>query len=105
MPRGKKFTAEQIIGKLRESEVELARGKTVPEVVRKLGVTEQTFYRRERECLAIDVSRKLTIADVLERLSDLLVRWGVPNHIRSDNGSVYREACPAAVRAFPPPRI
>jgi hypothetical protein len=36
MPRGKKFTAEQIIGKLREAEVELARGKTVPEVVRKL---------------------------------------------------------------------
>jgi len=30
MPRGKKFTAAQIIGKLREAEVELARGKTVP---------------------------------------------------------------------------
>jgi transposase-like protein len=49
MPRGKKFTAEQIIGKLREAEVELARGKTVPEVVRKLGVTEQTYYRWKRE--------------------------------------------------------
>ena len=45
MPRGKKFTAEQIIGKLREAEVGLAQGKTVPEVVRKLGVTEQTYYR------------------------------------------------------------
>jgi hypothetical protein len=33
------FTAEQIIGKLREAEVELARGKTVPKVVWKLGVT------------------------------------------------------------------
>jgi len=39
MPRGKKFTAEQIIGKLREAEVGLAQGKTMPEVVRKLGVT------------------------------------------------------------------
>ena len=39
MPRGKKFTAEQIIGKLREAEVGLAQGKTVPEVVRKLGLT------------------------------------------------------------------
>jgi putative transposase len=38
MPRGKKFTADQIIGKLREAEVGLAQGKTVPEVVRKLGV-------------------------------------------------------------------
>jgi hypothetical protein len=33
MPRGKKFTTEQIIGKLREAEVGFARGKTVPEVV------------------------------------------------------------------------
>jgi putative transposase len=48
-PRGKKFTAEQIIGKLREAEVGLAQGKTVPEVVRKLGVTEQTYYRWKRE--------------------------------------------------------
>jgi hypothetical protein len=30
-----------------------------------------------RECLAIDVSRKLTSEDVLERLSDLFVRKGV----------------------------
>ena len=49
MPRGKKVTAEQIIGELREAEVELARGKTVPEAVRNLGVTEQTYYRRKRE--------------------------------------------------------
>ena len=49
MPRGKKFTAEQIIGKLREAEVGLAQGKTIPEVVRKLGVTEQTYYRWKRE--------------------------------------------------------
>ena len=49
MPQGKKFTAEQIIRKLREAEVGLAQGKTVPEVVRKLGVTEQTYYRWKRE--------------------------------------------------------
>lgn len=30
MPGGNKFTAEQIIGKLREAEVALAQGKTVP---------------------------------------------------------------------------
>jgi len=39
-----------------------------------------------RECLAIDVARKLKADDVLERLSDLFVRRGVPRHIRSDNG-------------------
>lgn len=49
MPRRKKLTAEQIIGKLREAEVEAARGRTVLEVVRKLGVTEQTYYRWKPE--------------------------------------------------------
>ena len=39
-----------------------------------------------RECLAIDVSRRMTSESVLERLSDLFARRGVPNHIRSDNG-------------------
>ena len=39
-----------------------------------------------RECLSIDVARRLTSEDVLERLSDLFVRRGVPDHIRSDNG-------------------
>ena len=39
-----------------------------------------------RECLAIDVARRLTSEDVLERLSDLFVRRGVPDYLRSDNG-------------------
>ena len=42
-----------------------------------------------RECLAIDVSRKLTSEDILERLSALFVRKGVPDNIRSDNGSEF----------------
>jgi hypothetical protein len=45
MPRGKKFTAKLIIGKLREAEVGLAQVRTVPEVVRKLGVTERRARR------------------------------------------------------------
>ncbi|TWT29154.1 IS2 transposase TnpB [Posidoniimonas corsicana] len=42
-----------------------------------------------RECLAIDVARNLKSGDVLERLSDLFVRRGVPRYIRSDNGSEF----------------
>jgi hypothetical protein len=49
MRQGAKVTAEQIIGELGESEGELACGKTVPEVVRKLGVTEQTYYWLKRQ--------------------------------------------------------
>lgn len=42
-----------------------------------------------RECLAIDVARKLTSDDVLERLAWLMATRGVPAHIRSDNGSEF----------------
>lgn len=42
-----------------------------------------------RESLAIDVERKLNSEHVLERLSDLFVRRGVPKYIRSDNGSEF----------------
>jgi transposase-like protein len=45
----KRHTADQIISKLREAEVELAKGLNVPEVVRKLGITEQTYYRWRKE--------------------------------------------------------
>jgi transposase-like protein len=44
----KGFTAEQIIGKVREAEVLLGQGSTVGEVSRKLGITEQTYYRWRR---------------------------------------------------------
>ena len=39
-----------------------------------------------RDCLAIAVLRRTTSESVLERLSDLFVRRGVPDYIRSDNG-------------------
>jgi transposase InsO family protein len=39
-----------------------------------------------RECLAIDVARRLNSQSVLAVLADLMVRRGVPDHIRSDNG-------------------
>ena len=45
----KRYTAEQIIHKLREAEVELAAGKTVPLVARKLGISEQSHYRWRKQ--------------------------------------------------------
>ena len=45
MPRVKREQAEQIILKLRAAELELSRGRTVPEAAKKIGVTEQTYYR------------------------------------------------------------
>jgi len=61
MPRGKKELAEQIIPKLREVEVEVGRGKTVIEAIKKIGVTEQTYYRWKKQYggLRIDQAKRL----------------------------------------------
>ena len=60
MPR-KKHSPEQILGKLREVEVSLAKGETVARAVRQIGITEQTYYRWRNEYggLSIDQARKL----------------------------------------------
>lgn len=47
--KGRKHTIEQIIAKLREAEVALAKGQPVGKVARKLGITEQTYYRWRKE--------------------------------------------------------
>jgi len=39
-----------------------------------------------RECLAILVERRLTSGDVIDKLYELFLFRGVPEHIRSDNG-------------------
>jgi transposase-like protein len=45
----KRFTVEQIIHRLREAEVLLAQGRTVGEVCRQIGVSEQSYYRWRKE--------------------------------------------------------
>ncbi len=62
----KRYTAEQIIGKLRQAEVRLAEGKRVVEIVRELGVSEQTYYRWRREYGGLKVSQAKRLKD-LER--------------------------------------
>lgn len=44
MPR-RAFTTEQIINKLREAEVLVSQGKTIEEICRALGISDQTYYR------------------------------------------------------------
>jgi putative transposase len=57
----KGFQPEQIIGKLREAEVLLSQGSTVGEASRKLGVTEQTYYRWRKEYggMRVDQAKRL----------------------------------------------
>jgi transposase-like protein len=63
MPR-KRFKAEQIIQNLREAEVLLAQGQTIAQVCKKIGITDQTYYRWRKEYGGIRT-------DQAKRLKDL----------------------------------
>ena len=60
MPK-KRYNAEQVIIKLREAEILLAKGKTVAQVCRQLEVTENTYYRWKKEYggLRVDQAKRL----------------------------------------------
>ncbi len=57
----KTYTAEQIINKLREAEVLLSQGSSAGEASRRIGVTEQTYYRWRKEYggMRVEQARRL----------------------------------------------
>ena len=57
----KRHSGEQIIAKLRAAEVALAKGQALAEVVRKLEISEQTYYRWRKEYggLRVDQAKRL----------------------------------------------
>ncbi len=60
MPK-KTFTPEQIVGKLRQIEVLVSQGKTVPQACKEAGIVDQTVYRWRREYggLQIEQAKKM----------------------------------------------
>ncbi len=63
MPR-QRFTSEQIIGKLREVEVFVAKGGSVADASRQIGVAEQTLYRWRREYGGMRVDQALRMKNL-----------------------------------------
>lgn len=57
----RKHKPEEIIGKLREAEIVLAQGVTVADACRRIGVTEQSYYRWRKEYggLKMDQARRM----------------------------------------------
>ena len=57
----KRYTAEQIIGFLRQAEVMVGRGCSMEEVLREIDVTANTYYRWRKEYggLGLDQARRL----------------------------------------------
>ena len=60
----KRHTPEQIIRKLCQAEAELAAGASIPEVARRLGISEATFHRWRNYYGGMEV-------DAMKRLKEL----------------------------------
>ena len=86
----RRYSTEQIIVKLREAEIEMGRGVKVPEVFRKLGISEQTFYRW-RECYGgldrSEVRRLKSLEQENTRLKKLLAESIIDNAILKEAAS------------------
>ncbi len=86
----KRHTPEQIIRKLREAEVELAKGQTTAEVSQKLGITEQTYYRWRKEYggLRLDQAKRLKeLEKENARLKKLVADQALDNAILKEAAS------------------
>ncbi len=57
MPK-KRFQPEEIIGKLRHADVLLGQGKKLAELVKALGVTDETYYRWRQEYGRMTTARR-----------------------------------------------
>lgn len=56
----KRHSAEEVVNKLRQADVELGKGQTIAAVCRLLAVTEQTYFRWRKEYggLKVDQARR-----------------------------------------------
>ena len=80
----KRFTPEQIITMLREAEVLLNQAIPVAEVCRKLGISEQTYYRWRKEYggMRVDQARRLKeLEQENSRLKKLVADLSLDNAI------------------------
>ena len=61
----KKYSPEQIIGYLGEAEVLQSKGSTVPQIYRRIGIAEQTYYRWHKQygSFSVDQARRLQEMD------------------------------------------
>ncbi len=67
----KRHTPEQIIAKLREAEVLSSQGITIPQICRRLEVTEQTYYRWRKAYGGMQVSQAKRLKELEKENSRL----------------------------------
>ena len=80
----KGFTPEQIINKLREAEVMLSQGATLSIILKKIGVSDATYYRWRKEYggMRVDQARRLKeLEQENSRLKKLVADLALDNAI------------------------
>lgn len=80
----KRYTAEQIVTHLRKVEALTAEGSTIAEAVKKLAITEQTYYRWKKQYGGMDrdhVKRLKELEQENARLKKLLAEKDLDNDI------------------------
>ena len=100
----KRYSTEQIVSKLRQAEVELSRGLRVPLLCKKLGISEQTYYRWRKEYggLRLDQATRLKEFERENtRLKQLVVDQALDNAILKEVTSGNFCARPDAGRRWP----
>jgi len=70
MPK-KSFTPEQIVAKLRQIEVLMSQGKTVPLACKEAGIVDQTFYRWRREYVGLQLEQARKLKDLQKENAQL----------------------------------
>ncbi len=80
----KSHSPEKIINKLREAEILLNQGSTIGEASRKIGVTEQTYYRWRKEYGGMRIEQAKRLKDLEKentRLKKLVADISLDNAI------------------------
>ena len=71
MSQGKRRTPEQIINCLREAEVLLLQGLSIPEVCKRLGISTQSYYRYRKEYGGLKVNQAKRLKELEKENSRL----------------------------------
>jgi putative transposase len=80
----KTYTPEQIINKLREAEIHIHQGTSIAEASRKIGITEQTYYRWRKEYGGLRIEQAKRLKELEKenaRLKKLVANLSLDNAI------------------------
>jgi len=80
----KRHTVEAIVAKLREAEVLMAKGQTIEEVMRQLGISDATYYKWRKEYGGLQVDQAKRYKEIEEenrRLRKVIADLTIDNSI------------------------